>query len=151
MISIVTLFVVCSLGEYVVHRWAMHRRGSSFFQSHAVEHHGHNRNENRHMGLSLGQWVVANLSLSPLTITVSLLADPFFWIYQLAFTLWWFMSWGFIHRAIHDEPSFWWGAYLVPWFRWSRAHHLNHHKKVTTNFGAVFPWTDYLFGTHYKG
>jgi hypothetical protein len=125
----------------------MHKPGTSFFQSHAIEHHKDGCNEEHHMGLRGQLWDVT-LKSFPVIFLISLVT-PWFPIVFYPFYLWWFLSWEFIHRAIHDEKGYGWGAWLLPWYRWSRKHHLDHHKKVTKNFGAVFPWSDYFFGTRY--
>jgi sterol desaturase/sphingolipid hydroxylase (fatty acid hydroxylase superfamily) len=54
--------------------------------------------------------------------------------------------WTLIHRAIHGIEANWFRR-LGPIFRFFRDHHLKHHASAGTNFGTVFPWTDYVFFT----
>ena len=51
-----------------------------------------------------------------------------------------------MHRAIHGIESNWF-RYLGPLYRFYRRHHLQHHHQPRTNFGTLFPVTDYVFFT----
>ncbi|HEV7279003.1 MAG TPA: sterol desaturase family protein [Pirellulaceae bacterium] len=147
-LSFLAALAAASVSEYVTHRWWMHRRGTSYHRSHAVEHHGLGRNEPHHMGFNLRQlfqaWAVS-LPAQLLVYALGLSWFPVAWTIVLA---WWFLSWEAIHRAIHAESGYAWAAWTIPWFRWSCRHHLAHHQRVSRNFGMVFPWTDRMFGTH---
>jgi sterol desaturase/sphingolipid hydroxylase (fatty acid hydroxylase superfamily) len=129
--------------EYAAHRWIMHRPlpwRTARYVEHAVEHHGRGRLD-------------INIDLSPATVLVA--ASPL-----LAGCLWLGWSWALVvgglsagyaalwtalHRAHHDLGNLWLKA--LPGYSWWRSHHLQHHDNPRTNFGAVFPWTDYCCGT----
>lgn len=137
------LLAYAHLAEYAVHRWAMHRpffgRNSSAYRDHHVEHHGKSRND-------------INIDASPLVVTF--LASPFFagcyWLgWPWAFAVLLFCAvyadlWTRLHFAIHSKPFLSWDCPLLcPWI----VHHHIHHANPGRNFGTLFPWTDYLFGT----
>lgn len=144
--SLALCFTMGTIGEYAMHRFWMHRRGSHWYESHHVEHHGLGMNERHHMGLS-GRFALVWTAMLPINVSLSTVLYPWHVAVWTIFQAWWFFSWEYVHRAIHDEPSYGWGAMLVPWFRWTKRHHLAHHVKTSSNFGAMFPWADIFFRT----
>lgn len=138
--------LAASLGEWFVHRYWMHTRGTPYWRTHAVEHHGAGANDANHMGFTFREFAHAWLISLPANLLLSLV-----WPWQLAswtaFQAYWFATWGPLHRWIHGEPGYTWAAVIVPWSTWTRRHHLAHHRNVRTCYGAMFPWTDTLLGT----
>ena len=144
-----------ALLEYGTHRWIMHVANRLLdpqlrqLKSHAAHHKGANAPEVVDVPLRncllltspafllLGLWGFAIGPMSAVGIPVAaLLAWSFFYTYL----------WARMHRAIHNIESNWFQR-CGPVFRFFRNHHLKHHINAGVNFGTVFPWTDYLFGT----
>ena len=132
--------------EYVIHRWVMHFPGlgkHSWWRDHAVEHHGHARND-VNITVSAGIMVIG---LAPMFALGAFLKWP--WIaFVLAECIAYASLWSALHAAYHEVGS---GGSTLRRRRWYakwRAHHLTHHKHPSRNFGAVFIWTDHLFHTN---
>jgi hypothetical protein len=144
---------IVALGEYGTHRWIQHKANRvldpklSHLKSHGTHHRGTNDHEFVDAQVTdclsvmspafvlLVLWGVALGSISKVVIPVAaLLAWNFVYAYL----------WTRIHRAIHGTETNWFQR-SGPLFRFYRDHHLKHHVDGTSRYGAVFPWTDYLF------
>lgn len=138
---------LAGLLEWGSHRWLMHRRGTAWYHSHAVEHHGGGMMEARHTAYSWGQVAAALAATSPLWAGALWLG---LWgaLCWPALLLWWKYAHEAVHRAAHGglgwEPA---AGLLCPWWRLSAAHHLRHHERVTRNYCLLFPWADHALGT----
>jgi sterol desaturase/sphingolipid hydroxylase (fatty acid hydroxylase superfamily) len=144
----VILCLLCSvlyaaIAEYVAHRWFMHMpipTRTKVYENHAVEHHGKGRND-------------INISMDP--IAVAILGSPVF--LPILIVGWWWgiftvimlvlyqQSWTKLHHAHHNLKYRW--VKRIPGYYLMRCHHLLHHDHPNKNFGAVFIFSDYLFGT----
>lgn len=144
-------WLVLSIGivaviEYVAHRYFMHRPMldrlglKGVFHNHAVVHHKHNR-----LDVNVDLPVKTHfLWGAPLLLLVGACDWMGAVVLASCFVLH-AVTWTSLHRAIHDLEENW--TRKVPWFsRWKR-HHEVHHQHPSRNFGAVFIFTDYLFGT----
>jgi sterol desaturase/sphingolipid hydroxylase (fatty acid hydroxylase superfamily) len=131
------------IGEYASHRWIMHYPlfgKNKIWREHFIEHHIHHRND-------------VNITLSPVTsfiLGLPLLVFCFWlgplWILAMViFSIMHAGSWSILHSAYHNVGYMWVKNF---WYykKWER-HHLYHHSHPRKNYGAVFIWTDYLFGT----
>ena len=147
----VTLWFVVAVGfvavlEYVGHRYFMHRPLMDrfglpdIFFKHAIIHHRDRRND-QNVDLPVRTHFIWGLPL----IAASGYLDP---VGAIVFCLCFVchaVLWTKIHRAIHGLENNW---TLRLWFyRAIERHHLEHHRRPGRNFGAVFPFTDRLFGT----
>lgn len=139
MVDLILCVAYIVIAEYLVHRFVQHRglilgKKSEVFQRHAVEHHAKRRYD-------------INTSIGPLTSIA--LASPLFliapWWMVIGCALIYDRSWTCLHKAHHDLGCAW--LKRVPGYGLFRRHHLAHHTKANTNYGAVFIFTDYLFGT----
>jgi hypothetical protein len=82
LLSVLVCLIAATVSEYIMHRWFMHRRGSLWYHSHHVEHHGHGENEDHHMGFTLVQLLQAWLLAAPITISCCYYLTPWhlvFW------------------------------------------------------------------------
>jgi hypothetical protein len=144
-----------ALLEYSTHRWIMHVANRLLdpqlrqLKSHAGHHKGANDPEFVDVPLKncflltspafvvLAVWGFAIGPWSAVAIpAAALLAWSFSYRYL----------WARMHRAIHGIESNWFQR-CGPVFHFFRNHHLRHHVNARVNYGTVFPWTDYLFGT----
>jgi fatty acid hydroxylase family protein len=141
--------------EYGVHRWIMHK-GNHLLDptlDHLKSHGAH------HKGANEGEFVDAPLKdclslTSPVFILLTLwglAVGPFSAVVIPAAALlaWSFLYaylWTRVHRAIHGIEANWFQR-TGPVFQFFRDHHFKHHGNAKVNYGAVFPWTDYLFLT----
>jgi hypothetical protein len=137
LISLIVWLVVwaplIALLEYGTHRWIQHR-GIRILDP-KLEHlkdHGASP-----LFILLAAW---GLATGALTAVATPGAALLIWIFVHAYL------WTRIHRAIHGIEANWFGR-TGPLLRFYRARHLKHHANARVNFGAVFPWTDYLFLT----
>jgi len=132
-----------ALGEYIAHRWVMHRGvlgRNAWWREHAVEHHGHNRND---VGIDLS-WPTVLLVASPMLLGCIVLGWQWalFVVGESMFYAW---LWTSLHSAYHEVGCEWikrW-SYYDQW----KHHHMLHHDYPNKNYGAVCIWTDYAFGT----
>ena len=144
IVTTLTVFVYGVLIEYVLHRWVMHKPYLGrlwYYTEHAVEHHGKGRND-------------INVSLSP--ITVSLIASPVMLLYFIygygvfvvvvALSFLYAGLWTVLHNSFHDV-KYTWVHKCFPFYSTLEKHHILHHKNPNTNFGTIFFFSDYLFGT----
>ena len=147
IIWIIFTIIYAHIIEYVTHRWLMHFPlfGRCWpYTEHAVEHHLKKRNDVNIYISPLVPWMF----LTPLLFGVYYLG--YIWVFVLfLFGLMYSITWSFLHMVHHDLDKQKSILRVLPGYKYWRAHHLNHHKKTTKNFGTVFPWTDIFFGTKY--
>ncbi len=138
--------VMMAFAEYFIHRYLMHRQVLNFrglkwvFEEHAIDHHFHGRN-NKNIDLPVYYHLIIG---SPLIIFLALV-DPValvplmivFWMHSYLWTK--------IHRATHGLESNW--ISQTRWYKTFENHHLMHHKYPGKNFGVVYIFMDYVFGT----
>jgi sterol desaturase/sphingolipid hydroxylase (fatty acid hydroxylase superfamily) len=142
--AIILLFVYAHLAEYGLHRWVMHEKRRGWlrreYQAHHVEHHGRGRND---LNINAHPHVIFTVA-SPLLLICVWLGWPFAAVIA-AFSGTYAAAWSLLHHAHHDLRFGW--LHHVPGYSLWRDHHLSHHERPNRNFGTVFPWTDYIFGT----
>lgn len=132
------------IAEYLAHRVAMHSLffgKTKFWYAHAVQHHAQHRND-------------VNIELPPIHSLI--LGIPLFIFCIWLGWLWFFTviilaflhasTWTILHSTYHGVGHFSWVKRWWYYKLWER-HHLLHHDHPRKNYGAVFIWTDYLFGT----
>ena len=144
MLYILLLCVVyTSLVEYGLHRWVMHKPWpwrSKYYVEHHVLHHGKNE---LHHNISMSP-IDALIIISPVIIFAGFIQ---LWLMAVpvVFALWYAGTWTIMHNAHHDLKYAW--IKKLPFYEWFRKHHLIHHDVPNKNYGTIFIWTDYLFGT----
>ena len=147
LIAIAVLVLYAHLAEYSIHRWIMHRPLGGWLRreyfEHAIEHHGRGRND---INISANPLVLFAVC-SPLLVACPWLGWP--WVAVVAaVTTVYAGVWTGMHSAHHDVGYRWFS--MLPGFEMWRAHHLAHHRQPNRNFGTVFIWTDWLFGTKHR-
>lgn len=144
-----------ALLEYSAHRWIMHKSNPALdpdlcqLKAHGKHHQGDNGLDFVDVPLLntlrltaplflivLLGGLVAGQAASTLSPAAALLSWTVFYVYL----------WNRMHRAIHGVETNWFRR-TGPLYRFYRRHHLRHHHQPRTNFGTVFPITDYLFFT----
>ena len=144
-----------ALLEYAVHRWVQHKGVRLLDPAlyHRLSHREHHRGSLHHefvdttpkdcllptmpAWLGLAAWAFAVGPWHSVVIPMAAL---------LAWALLYAWLWTRIHRAIHGVEHNWFERSGIV-FRFFSTHHLKHHRTAGVNFGAVFPWTDLVFGT----
>lgn len=138
-----TLAAYAHLAEYAIHRWLMHSTmfgRTIHYEEHAVEHHGKKRMD---INIAIGHGNALRV-YSPM-IALMLLFDLWWAVGAVGLALTYSGLWTMLHHAHHDLEFLW--IKRIPGYGFWRRHHLKHHDQPNCNFGALFPWTDYLFGT----
>jgi hypothetical protein len=141
--------------EYGVHRWIMHKANQlldpklDHLKSHRAHHKG--ANESEFVDTPLKDCVLLTSPAFILLTVWGLAIGPFsaVLIPAAALLAWSFLYtylWTRIHRAIHGIEANWFQR-SGRLFQFFRDHHFKHHVDAKVNYGAVFPWTDYLFLT----
>jgi fatty acid hydroxylase family protein len=141
--------------EYGVHRWIMHKANQlldpklDHLKSHGAHHEG--ANDAEFVDTPLQDCVLLTSPAFILLTVWGLAIGPFSAVVIPAAALlaWSFLYtylWTRIHRAIHGIEANWFQR-SGRVFRFFRDHHFKHHVNAKVNYGAVFPWTDYLFLT----
>ena len=133
--------------EYLIHRWVMHFPGmgkNNIWRDHAVEHHGHSRND---LNIALPVWMVL-LPASPMLIGC-LLVGWGWAVYLVIMSVAYAALWTALHSAYHQVGHGWiaHGWYYRKW----KAHHMAHHDHPSKNFAPIFIWSDRIAGTHIAG
>jgi sterol desaturase/sphingolipid hydroxylase (fatty acid hydroxylase superfamily) len=143
---IIVSFFYASLIEYFAHRWTMHRPGlgkGSWWSDHAIEHHKKHRMD---INIVLSALTTFFAALPLLLFTFIL--GKWWIIFVLVFCMLYAQIWSSLHASHHDVGSSW--ISKLPLYKIWRQHHLVHHDHPNKNFGTIFIWTDYLFGTVVK-
>ncbi len=137
-----------SIVEWWIHKYLMHRRGSqAYYYPHHVEHHGMGMLEPPHTDLhwTSGMWAWG--------LTCPIWLAFCIWTWQpwtaLAWLVWiqgsmWL--WSCCHRHMHTPAQHRWVEWL-PFYGPMYRHHMKHHDRPNRNLGAVYFFSDYLFGT----
>ncbi len=147
---------VVALLEYIAHRWIMHKANHlldpdlSQLRAHGKHHQGANHFDLVDVPLKncfrlTAPFILGVLAWGWFVGPVSSIVAPL-----LALLTWCFVYaylWNRMHRAIHDLEKNWFRR-SGPIFRFFMNHHLQHHARARVNYGTVFPWTDYVFGTN---
>lgn len=147
ILSLAILALYVTTVEYVAHRWFMHRRGAMRYQPHHVMHHCRGDNSDEYMDFDVRTASVFYLASAPLVGLLSFTLTPWVWAPWTAFCAWWFFAWKATHRLIHGDERYWWARVVVPYYPMVKRHHEGHHQRMTRNYGALFLWSDRLFGT----
>jgi len=141
-------YLVMAFAEYLIHKHTMHKRKRWLpfwvFKHHAIDHH---RDDRHDLNIDLPVYMHL-LTGSPLIAASYLL---FGWVSTIPLLITFCYHsyvWTHMHRAIHDLENHW--ITKTKYYKRAKSHHLGHHDKPTKNFGVVFLWTDYLFGTKLK-
>ena len=132
-----------TLGEYLLHRFAMHHlHGRGILSREHLEHHVHSTWTFDPMLLLawLGVVLTGALVWAPIGW---LLAGP---VVGVALGTGWVVGYGYYelqHALAHRRPPS--GRYSA----WLRAHHFHHHfGHPMANHGVTVPWWDKVFGTY---
>jgi len=138
-------YFVMAFAEYLIHKHTMHKRKRWLpywvFKHHAIDHHKDGRHD---LNIDLPIWM--HLSIGSPLIAASYLIGG--WVCTIPLLITFFYHsyiWTHMHRAIHDLEDHW--ITKTNYYKRAKKHHLDHHKRPATNFGVVFLWTDYIFGT----
>ncbi len=145
-----------ALIEYGTHRWIMHKANRLLdqklfhFKSHGAHHKG--ANDNEFVDAPLKDCLLMSSPALILLAVWGLAIGPFSAVLipataLLAWDLLYPYLWARIHRANHGLETNWF-THCGPMFQFFRDHHLKHHSNGRMNYGAIFPWTDYLFFTY---
>jgi hypothetical protein len=141
--------------EYGAHRWIMHKANQlvdpklDHLKSHGAHHKGANDDEFVDTPLKncvlmtspvLILLAVWGLAIGPFSAVVIPAAALLAWSFSYTYL------WTRIHRAVHGIEENWFRR-SGRIFQFFRNHHFKHHVNAKINYGAVFPWTDYLFFT----
>ena len=136
-------FIYASLIEYGAHRWTMHSPGFGkipLWEEHAIQHHAKHRMD---INIVLSGFT-AFLAASPLLGFCFVLG--WLWLVIILFgCMLYAQIWSSLHASYHEVGSKW--IINFPLYKIWEHHHLEHHKRPTKNFGTIFIWTDYVFGT----
>lgn len=137
--------VVWTLLEYVLHRWAFHRRvlGRRVAREH-IQHHAK---------VDYFSPVWRKLALAAMVLPLIMLAAGLVLGWELGSSVptgvvvgWLAYEW--IHRRIHVAAPVGGVGRLGAYGRWARRHHLHHHfGRADMNHGVSTPIWDLVFGT----
>ncbi len=147
LLLILATVLYAATAEYIAHRWFMHQPIPSrtvTYTDHSVEHHGKRRVD---INISMNQYAVFIIG-SPMFL--GYFCYGWVWILGVALgMILYCMTWTNVHKAHHDLKNKWLNKF--PPYRLMRRHHLIHHEHPNKNFGAVFIFSDLLYGTWLNG
>ncbi|HEY9683157.1 MAG TPA: hypothetical protein V6C86_16380 [Oculatellaceae cyanobacterium] len=150
--------ILMSFIEHQVHSKLMHKRSIPMFQrtfqAHAIDHHMHylsifhdepvGKNEDKEIRLTVRK---APIKALPIAAVIALVSVPGAVVFVLTATLHHWI-WNKIHLEMHkpEQRGFsHWSIYKA----FARYHWL-HHRYPNKNFNVVFPFADFVLGTHAK-
>lgn len=154
ILALPVTLLIWSISEYCIHRWVQHgepvgrwKAASSrsrfvvnTFDRHAIKHHKQGRND---VNVDI---VITDTLPAVIPIAIPLwFVSPVITIAFVLFSAPYCYLWTKMHRAFHGIETNW--TVETPFYDSYKSHHELHHQHPTFNFGTVFPWTDYLFGT----
>lgn len=164
-LAVPVTFFAANLGEYLAHRYAMHRRrrGLGFvFERHDREHHRFFTHEamgpegSRDLQAILlppGLFIffVATFALPLGGLFFALVSANVGWLF-VATAVGYFLLYEWLHLAYHMPPESPVGS-LGPIRRMRRLHATHHDPRRMRfcNFNITFPIGDLLFGTYWRG
>ena len=143
LIGVVTIILLFSIVEYIVHRWFMHGHKSPVTQlrlEHQFMHHDSERND---MNIDMKPWRQLKLT-TPVWIPLTYFF-PALGVFFVAIVCFHAYLWTKVHRAHHDLEDSW--VTKTSLYKRLRRHHLKHQEDDTKNFGVIWIWNDYFFGT----
>ena len=154
LLTIVGLIMWCSICEWTLHRFVMHKHPFVFtyaYNAHTKVHHSMYKSDETYHAqdgddgkkIPMAKWN---------GVVISLLAGlPMFVFGYKIFLLTFIVSmcYYFCYEIIH------WYMHLpkmrflekTSWFRKLNGHHLLHHRYMHHNFNVVLPFADMIFGT----
>ena len=154
LLTIVGLIMWCSVCEWTLHRFVMHKPPFGFtyaYNAHTKVHHNiykydetyHAQTGDDGKKIPMAKWngiVISLLAGLPMFV---------FWYQMFILTFIVSMCYYFCYETIH------WYMHLprnrkveyVWWYRRLNGHHLLHHRYMQKNYNVVLPFADWLFGT----
>lgn len=158
-------FLAANLGEYLGHRYPMHRkvrRLEAMVKGHAGMHHrffthAHMEGEDtRDFHVTLFDFLQLGFFLcllgAPLTVLVALFVSANAGLLFGATALLYFAAYEALHLGYHLPERY--GLARIPGFAALRRHHQAHHNPALMglyNFNITWPLMDLLFGTRWTG
>lgn len=141
-------FAVMPLIEYASHRFVLHKplfgKNGASYQDHHIDHHHRGMNESIHLDVHVLQRNNL-LPIAAILLTVYLIGGIVAALTWLCCLTVYGEVWGQIHREAHGLGSDW---IAKTWYgKEAIKHHLIHHENPKRNYGTVFPFTDWIFGT----
>jgi hypothetical protein len=159
----VTLTVLMSFIEHLVHRSLMHRQNflakkfavfKKTFEHHTILHHGHYykifndeplpEGTDRGIRLSMQEGFWEALPISLLIGTVSLLGAVIFEFVVCGHHF----LWNKIHLEMHKPEKRFFSDWSI--YKFLARHHYLHHRYPDKNFNVVLPFADYILGTNVR-
>lgn len=154
ILTIVGLILWCSICEWCLHRFVMHRPLLKFdyaYVAHTKVHHHvfkydetyHCQKDDDKSTIPMAWWnglVIASLAGLPMFVfgykmflLTFVIALCYYGVYE---TIHWYM-----HLPNRRSIEYRW------WFRKLNGHHLLHHRYMYKNYNVVLPFADFIFGT----
>ena len=154
ILTIVGLILWCSICEWTLHRYLMHKSLFKFeyaYKAHTKVHHHvfkydktyHSQSQEDVKTIPMAWWngvVIATLAGLPMFIFGYKM-----FILTFVVALCYYGVYEFIHWCMHLPKRR--GVEYRWWFRKLNGHHLLHHRYMHKNYNVVLPFADWLFGT----
>lgn len=150
--------VYCSLAEFLLHRFVMHRKTLVPFpyELHAVGHHGmfgadatyHALDENMksHVTFVPRDYAILLGIHAPFVMAAEqLVGIPFVGLGAALAILSYLLAFDWLHWSFHVPAGRFYENFR--WFRWIKRHHRLHHANPDRNLNVVLPLADLLFRT----
>ena len=149
--------VLMSFIEHQVHSRLMHRRSfASFkhtFEAHAIVHHKKHYSkifsdepvapgQDKEIRLTVHKAPIKAIPFAAIIALFSWLGAAVF-VATVVFHHW---AWNNIHLEMHKPEQKIFNSW--PIYRFLARYHWLHHRYVDKNFNVVFPFADYVLGTH---
>lgn len=149
MFWFVVLVAYGMTAEYISHRWMMHKRffpkNGPFdwiYENHSIQHHGLSRYD---VNVDMPLWIPI-VGILPFVLYFLYVGNFLLVSVCLLGAVKYSFFWTHIHRASHNIKGSAWVKY-IPFIEYWLKHHELHHQHPNKNFGTIFIFSDYLFGT----
>lgn len=156
---LVISLIAISFGEYVFHRWLMHRKPDErnellwpVWHRHAVQHHGWYYKNFDYEPDSIGRFVNIKLNWYQTAlygVPAAILAGLFSWVGAVVIgvlVVLHHVAWDDLHSEMHIPSNRWFAEMRV--YKFLRTWHEKHHQNPKKNFNVVVPLADFIFRTN---
>lgn len=151
------VILMLSAGEYVSHRWLMHKRWDfgplkTIWYRHMSLHHGKYYKRFDYETDPVGKYINLRLTLwhsivlaAPFCILISLVSQVGAYVLACG-TLLHLILWNVLHSEMHNPQWRFFRTWRL--YRWLAGYHWVHHKHPAWNFNVIFPFWDFVLRTH---
>lgn len=154
-------YCVISMMEYYLHTHHMHKNGwlnrlsPNWYKNHQRIHHPAYRDDfesahppdNAHIGVTI-PWVPTVIMALPFALAIWWFVSPAAAVTLLLMGILHNVTWTAFHSEMHMPTGRFYSKWII--YKYLREYHIDHHDFPKKNFNVVYPFADFIFGTHHR-